>query len=136
MTPDWITVGVALAIHDAQIAEHGGAPGVRDLALLESALARPQNLAAYGKGEPDIARLAAVYACGIAQNHLFVDGNKRTSNVVALTFLELNGYALTADDAEQVAVWLRVADGSMKEAELAGWLRKNARALQRGSRSK
>jgi death-on-curing protein len=127
--PEWITLGVALAVHDAQIAEHGGAPGARDLALLESALARPQNLAAYGEAEPDIARLAAAYACSIARNHPFIDANKRTSNVVALTFLELNGYELIADDAEQVAVWPRVADGSMKEAELADWLRKNVKAL-------
>jgi death on curing protein len=127
--PEWITRSVALAIHDAQVAEHGGPAGVRDLALLESALARPQNLAAYGEADADAARLAAAYACAIAQNHPFVDGNKRTSNVVTLTFLELNGCELAAGDAEQVAVWLRVADGSMMEAELAAWLRENVTAL-------
>ena len=117
----WIKENSVLAIHDEQIAEHGGLAGVRDLPLLQSALARPQNLEAYGN--PDIADLAAAYAVGIARNHAFLDGNKRTAWVVAETFLLKNGYELIANDRDGVMTMLAVADGTMSEPELAIWLR-------------
>ena len=118
----WVAEDVVLAIHDEQLAEHGGMKGLRDESLLLSALARPQNLAAYGT--PDVADLAASYAVGIARNHAFIDGNKRTALVVAAgVFLPLNGYKLTASDGETVRVMLSVADGSMPEEELASWFR-------------
>ncbi|MGA2207526.1 MAG: type II toxin-antitoxin system death-on-curing family toxin [Terracidiphilus sp.] len=123
----WIKEGSVLAIHDEQIAEHGGLAGVRDLALLLSALARPQNLAAYGN--PDIADLAAAYAVGIARNHAFLDGNKRTAWVAAETFLLKNGYELMARDQDAVTTMLAVADGTMPEPEFAVWLRTYIRPL-------
>jgi death-on-curing protein len=116
------------AIHDEQIAEHGGLAGVRDKTLLLSALARPQNLEAYGN--PDIADLAAAYAAGIARNHPFLDGIKRTAIVVAGgVFLPLNGYELVADNREIVRVMLAVAEGLMADAELAAWFRTYMKAL-------
>jgi death on curing protein len=128
-TPDWrwIKESSVLAIHEEQIAEHGGLAGVRDLPLLQSALARPQNLAAYGS--PDVAELAASYAIGIARNHAFLDGNKRTAWVVAETFLLKNGYELIARDEDGVTAMLAVADGSMQEQEFAIWLRTYIRPL-------
>jgi death-on-curing protein len=118
----WVSEDVVLAVHDEQLAEHGGLAGVRDLPLLQSALARPKNLEAYGN--PDIADLAAAYAVGIARNHAFIDGNKRTALVVAAgIFLPLNGYELAASDGESVRAMLAVADGTMSEPELAIWLR-------------
>ncbi|KAA0575880.1 type II toxin-antitoxin system death-on-curing family toxin [Azospirillum sp. B21] len=119
----WVSAHVVKAIHDEQLAEHGGPSGIRDAGLLESALARPQNAAAYGG--PDAADLAASYAYGIARNHPFVDGNKRTALVVAELFLDLNGYALLADDASCVVTFLALAEGALSEADLAGWLRAN-----------
>ncbi len=92
----WVRADVVCAIHQRQIVEHGGAKGVRDENLLLSALARPQNILAYEDAEPDIARLAAAYAFGIAQNHPFIDGNKRVALVVCSTFLKLNGWNLVA----------------------------------------
>jgi death on curing protein len=122
----WVSTNVVLAIHEEQIAEHGGMPGLRDESLLLSALARPQHLAAYG--EPDIAGLAAAYAFGIARNHPFLDGNKRTALTVAAgVFLPLNGYKLDALDADTVRAILAIADGSMSEADFAAWLRNNIR---------
>jgi death-on-curing protein len=117
----WIKESSVLAIHDEQIAEHGGLAGVRELPLLQSALARPQNLEAYGN--PDLADLAAAYAVGIARNHAFLDGNKRTAWVVTETFLLKNGYELIANDRDGVMTMLAVADGTMSEPELAIWLR-------------
>ena len=122
----WITTEVATAAHAEQLAEHGGPfsvedRGVRDAGLLESALARPRNLADYG--EPDIAALAAAYAFGIARNHPFVDGNKRTAAVVSETFLMLNGYRLEASDAELVVAFVALAAGELSEDELADWFR-------------
>jgi len=118
----WVSEDVVLAIHDEQLAEHGGMAGLRDRSLLLSALARPQHLVAYGS--PYIADLAASYAVGIARNHAFIDGNKRTALVVAAgVFLPLNGYKLTASDGETVRAMLAVADGTMSEPELAIWLR-------------
>jgi death-on-curing protein len=116
------------AVHDEQIAEHGGLAGVRDKALLLSALARPQHLEAYGS--PDVADLAAAYAVGIARNHPFLDGNKRTAIVVAAgLFLPLNGYEIVADNREIVRVMLAVAEGLMDDAELAAWFRTYMKAL-------
>lgn len=122
MCPVWIAQAVVLAIHDEQIAEHGGAAGARDLGLLESALARPQHLAAY-EPEADLAALAAAYAYGIVRNHPFVDGNKRTALVVLELFLELNGHLLMADDADCVATFSALAAGDLSEEALAGWVR-------------
>lgn len=118
----WVTVEVALAAHDEQLAEHGGAAGVRDRNMLESAMARPLNLVAYG--EPDAAELAASYAFGIARNHPFVDGNKRTAAVVSQTFLALNGHDLTCDDVELVTTFLALAAGELDVGSLADWFRR------------
>ncbi len=127
----WIGLTTVLAIHEEQIAEHGGAGGVRDRGLLSSALDRPRNIAAYGPdGDSDVARLAAAYGCGIAKNHPFVDGNKRTALVVTETFLNLNGLKLTADDAACVAALRALADGTMKEEEFAGWIRDNVEPVR------
>ena len=120
---DWLTTADVLAIHDQLIAEHGGADGIRDINLLASALARPQQLFAYGQSEPDIAALAAAYAFGIAKNHAFVDGNKRTSAVVTEAFLRLNGLGLTATDIEIVQTWSDLGAGLITEPELIDWLR-------------
>lgn len=117
----WIVTEVAEAAHLEQITEHGGGEGVRDAGLLESAMARPRNLADYG--EPDIAALAAAYAYGIARNHPFVDGNKRTATVVSETFLSLNGHGLNASDAEVVVAFVALAAGELTEEELADWFR-------------
>ena len=123
MSPTWLLKSVVLAIHQEQLAEHGGLPGVRDEARLDAALDRPRNLEAYGK--PDIFDLAAAYAFGLCQGHAFIDGNKRTSFVAAELFLDLNGCELDADDADCVMTWLAMADGSMTEPEIAAWLRKH-----------
>ncbi|MBB5687509.1 type II toxin-antitoxin system death-on-curing family toxin [Sphingobium boeckii] len=117
----WVSLAVAEAAHAEQLAEHGGGEGVRDAGLLESAMARPQNLVTYG--DPDAAALAAAYAYGIARNHPFVDGNKRTAAVVSETFLMLNGYVLTATDAELVVAFLALAAGDLSEEELTDWFR-------------
>jgi len=117
----WVPLAAVLAIHDEQISEHGGIRGVRGLAVIESALARPRNLFAYGK--PDAAALAASYAFGLCSNHGFLDGNKRTAYVVAETFLDLNMCAMEATDEEVVNTMLAVASGVMPEARLAEWFR-------------
>ncbi len=123
----WIDPDALSAAHDEQLAEHGGAAGLRDAGLFESALARARNAAAYGT--PDVAALAAAYGFGLSKNHPFVDGNKRIALVATETFLMLNGHALTADDAQTVLVILSVAAGSFSEDALADWLRKNIAAL-------
>lgn len=119
----WVDAAVALAIHDEQLAEHGGAAGVRDAGAFELALARPLNLVAYG--QPDAAALAAAYAFGLARNHAFVDGNKRTAYVVAELFLALNGIRLTATDAAGILTFVALAAGEIDEAALADWFRSN-----------
>jgi death on curing protein len=119
----WLTAELVSAFHMRQLAEHGGGAGLRDAGLLESALQRPQNKIAYG--EPDAAGLAAAYAYGIARNHPFVDGNKRTALVASFTFLYLNGYKVTTSQAENVTVFLALASGNLTEDELAAWFRKN-----------
>lgn len=119
----WIDRRLALAIHDRQLAEHGGSSGVRDENLLESALARPQQLHACGDPPPDLADLAASLAYGLARNHPFVDGNKRTAYVVCRTFLALNGAELAATQEEKYLSILAVAEGKLKLEEFAAWLR-------------
>lgn len=120
----WLDSSVMLAVHDAQLAEHGGAASIRDGALLESALARPLHLATYG--EPDAAGIAAAYGYGIARNHPFIDGNKRTAFVAVELFLALNGYRLTADDADCVLTTLALAAGDIEEEAFADWIRATA----------
>jgi len=119
----WLDPDNLLAAHDEQLAEHGGASGIRDQGLFESALARPQNVAAYGT--PDAAALAAAYAYGLAKNHAFIDGNKRISLVALESFLALNGFDLTADDGQAVMVILSVASSAFDEDDVADWIRKN-----------
>jgi death-on-curing protein len=125
--PEWVWIdrAVLLAVHDEQLLEHGGALGTRDMGLFESAIARPRQLAHYEA--PDAADLAAAYAFGIARNHPFVDGNKRTAFVAAELFLALNGMDLHAADGVCVMTMLAVAAGQMDEATFARWLRDHAR---------
>lgn len=127
--PRWLREAVVLAIHEAQLAEHGGPAGVRDAGLMESALARPRQLQAYGMPAPDLAALAAAYGYGLARNHPFVDGNKRTALVVMETFLNLNGWELDASNVECVQAILLLAGGELDEVALADWLRPRLRAL-------
>lgn len=119
----WLLEEAVRAIHSRQISEHGGRPGIRDEGLLLSALARPQNLAAYGDPPPDWAALAASYSYGIARNHPFIDGNKRVALVAARTFLLINGADLVASQEKKYVTFLRLAEGRMSEDELAGWIR-------------
>lgn len=119
--PLWLSRQAIEIIHDEQLAEHGGAAGIRDAGLLESALARPQNLFAYGEG--DTGALAAAYAAGIARNHPFVDGNKRTGFLAAYTFLGVNGLDLISPIAEAIVMTLGLASGEMPEEGFAAWLR-------------
>ena len=123
--PDWgwVERDGAFAMHGEQLAEHGGADGIRNLDALDSALARPINLAAYG--EPDVAALAAAYAFGIARNHPFVDGNKRTAAVVSVAFILLNGHDCTATPAELTVAFLALAAGELGEEEMADWFRRH-----------
>lgn len=120
----WLLEETLTAIHHRQIAEHGGSEGLRDEGLLLSALARPQNLLAYAEPAPDLASLAAAYAYGIARNHPFVDGNKRTALVAARTFLILNGVDLEATQDDKVLTFLNLAEGTISEEQLADWIRK------------
>jgi death on curing protein len=117
----WVDLAVIHAVHDRQLAEHGGADGVRDAGGVDSALARPVNLAHYGA--PDAADLAAAYAYGLARNHGFVDGNKRTAWIAARLFLADNGYRLGFDPADAVRIMEGVAGGTVTETELAAWFR-------------
>jgi len=119
----WLEKALVLAIHERQLSEHGGSTGVREEGLLESALARPQQLHAYGDPAPDLADLAASLASGLARNHPFVDGNKRTAAVACETFLELNGARLDAEDLELYPLYLALAEGKLSEREFADWLR-------------
>ena len=119
--PEWIGLHVALAIHERQLAEHGGGVGVRDEGLLESALSRPVN--AWHYGDPDAADLAAAYAYAVARNHPFVDGNKRTAWVLARLFLRLNHVSLHFDPADAIRTMLALAAGELSEGELAAWFR-------------
>ena len=129
----WSEKELVLAIHDRQLAEHGGCGGVRDEGLLESALARPHQLHAYDDPAPDFADLAAALAYGLARNHPFVDGDKRTAHVAYRTFLELNGIRLDATDEEKYLTMLALAEGKLGERDFAAWLRAHARAPGRGA---
>ena len=121
----WVREDVAFAIHDRQLAEHGGPEGVRDAGALESALARPRNLAAYER--PDAAALAAAYAYGLDRNHPFADGNKRAAWVVARVFLATNGHRLEFDAPDAVRTIEALAAGTLSEPELATWFRQRVR---------
>jgi len=118
----WLLFEAVLAMHKAQIVQHGGDDGVRDIGLLDSALARPKNVEAY-EPDADLARLAAAYGFGIAKNHPFIDGNKRTALVATLSFLEINGVELIAKTKDLYLAFLSLADGTLTEDELAAWLR-------------
>lgn len=119
----WVNREVLLLLHDESLAEHGGAPGVRDAGLLDSALARPVNLAMYA--QPNIAELAASYAVGLAKNHAFVDGNKRAAFLAVGLFLGINGYRLRATQAEATLAVMGVAAGEVDEAGFAQWIREH-----------
>ena len=123
LEPEWLSLDIALAVHDRQLAEHGGPTGVRDQGLLESALARPLNQWTYG--EDDLCALAAAYAYGIARNHPFADGNKRTAWVFARLFLMLNGQSLSFTPRMAIDVVLALAAGELGEDELADWFRQH-----------
>ncbi|MGH8400702.1 MAG: type II toxin-antitoxin system death-on-curing family toxin [Gammaproteobacteria bacterium] len=123
----WLEKSLVLAVHDRQLAEFGGSAGVRDETLLESALARPQQLFAYGNPPPDLAELAASLAFGIARNHPFVDGNKRTAATSCETFLELNHATLEAEDLELFPQYLALAEGNLSEKDFAAFLRSHIR---------
>lgn len=123
----WLDAPLVLAIHDRQLAEHGGMAGVRDENLLDSALARPQQMQAYADPMPDLADLAAALAYGLARNHPFIDGNKRTAAVACETFIELNGGSLLAEDAELFSLYLALADGRLPAETFAIWLRERLR---------
>lgn len=120
----WLLEETVIAIHQRQVSEHGGIEGLRDEGLLSSALARPQNLLACAQPRPDLAALAAAYAYGIARDHPFVDGNKRTALVAARTFLLLNGVNLEASQDEKYLTFLQLAAGTVTEEQLADWIRK------------
>jgi death-on-curing protein len=123
--PLWISKKAVLAMHSAQLAEHGGSDGIRDETLLTSALAKPLNVFAYAD-QPDIFRLAASYAFGITRNHAFVDGNKRTTLVVSITFLDRNGWNIVSSKEDVYFTFLHLDDGSLSEEELAAWFTKHA----------
>ena len=126
MTLRWVDAKALLLLHDESLAEHGGSPGLRDPGLLDSALARPLNLCAYG--DPDFAGVAAAYAVGLAKNHPFVDGNKRAAFLAVGLFLALNGRRLVADQAEATLTMLAVAAGDLSGDAFADWLRQHARS--------
>ena len=119
----WLDSALIHAVHEEQLAEHGGGTGVRDGNLLASALARPEQLAHYGT--PDVADLAASYGFGISRNHPFIDGNKRTAFVAVELFLALNGFELIAPDADCVINMLELAAGNLPETDFAVWIRQN-----------
>lgn len=125
--PIWITKAVVLAIHERQLSEHGGGSGVRDDGLLESALGKPKNLFSYSEGQIDLAAMAVSYAFGIARNHPFIDGNKRSALVVSRTFLRLNGADIDATKEDKYLTFLALAAGDVSEEELAAWFRKSIR---------
>jgi death-on-curing protein len=125
----WLDVTDVAAYHTEQISEHGGGAGLRDRSLLESALARPLNLAAYGK--PTAFELAAAYAFGIAKNHPFVDGNKRVAFVASITFLELNGWKFVATEEDTAIAFLGLAGGRVTEQDLSRWLEARSRKAAR-----
>jgi death-on-curing protein len=127
----WLDKRLALAIHERQLAEHGGSGGVRDEKLLESALARPQQLHAYRDPPADFADLAASLAYGLARNHPFVDGNRRTAAVCCEVFLAINNIALEAEDSELYTEYYALAEGTLEETDFADWLRPRLKLASR-----
>lgn len=123
----WVPVAAVTAIHDRQIARHGGAPGLRDQALLEMGCARAMNFAAYHSA--GLSEIAAAYAFGIAKAHAFIDGNKRTAFVTAITFLRLNGHAFNPDPVDGVRMMENLASGDVTEADFASWLEQGMTAI-------
>lgn len=128
--PRWIEERDALAIHDRLLALHGGAIGLRDRGLLESALARPRQHYAYA-GESDVVEMAALYTAAIVRNHPFVDGNKRTGFVIGVLFLELHGFDFKASEADATQAVMALAAGTLDEGGYTAWLRENARNKRR-----
>jgi death on curing protein len=124
--PIWLEMDAVLALHDMQLAAFGGAAGLRDAGLLESALYRPRNVFCYAAVPPSLARLAAAYAFGLVQNHPFVDGNKRTGLVVSFTFLKLNGQRITASEEDAYQTFLTLASGALSEEALTDWMAENS----------
>ncbi|MCP4656584.1 MAG: type II toxin-antitoxin system death-on-curing family toxin [bacterium] len=124
----WVQEDAILAVHDRLLAVHGGAAGIRDRGLLDSAMARPQNLTAYGT--PDVFQLAAAYASGIVHNHPFVDGNKRAGFMAAFIFLSRNGWDLLASEVEATRTMLSLAAGETSEEQFAAWLGENCRRIE------
>jgi death-on-curing protein len=127
--PIWIDKADALAIHDDLLVLHGGAPGIRDMTLLESALARAQQYYAYAE-KPDLIEMAAAYTAGIVRNHPFVDGNKRSGFVAGTLFLEMNGYEFTASEAEATQMVLGLASRKLSEAQFTAWFRDNVKRVR------
>ena len=123
--PVWILRDAVLAMHEEALVLYGGPGGVRDMGLLESALARPKNIFTYAEQSPSLAQLAAAYARGIVANHPFVDGNKRTAFIVALTFLLRNGFIVTASKEDRVLTFWNLAAGEISEEQLAAWFERN-----------
>jgi len=128
--PIWLGVELIERLHDRQLAEHGGPAGIRDRGMLESALGRARQKFAYGGPDIELSDLAAAYAFGLARNHPFVDGNKRTAAVACELFLELNGYLLVASDEDLYPVFAALAAGELDEDQLAVWLRRHSRPEQ------
>jgi death on curing protein len=124
--PIWLELDVVLALHDMQLAAFGGAVGLRDAGLLESALYRPRNVLCYAEEAPSLARLAAAYAFGLVENHPFVDGSERTGLVVSFTFLKLNGRRITASEEDAYVTFLALAAGTLGEEALADWMAGNS----------
>jgi death-on-curing protein len=123
--PRWVSKRAVLALHREQLVEHGGSDGIRDEFLLDSALAKPQNVFAYAE-KPDIFQLAASYAFGIARNHAFVDGNKPTALVVSVLFLNRNGWDIASSKVDEYDTFLHLAEGSLSEEEMAAWFTRTA----------
>jgi len=126
-TPVWVLRETVLTLHEQSLAEFGGAAGIRDEGLLDSALGKPKNLSAYGK--PALFDLAASYGFSLVKNHPFIDGNKRAGFIVAVLFLELNGYCFQASEADAAVRTLALAAGEMSEKEFAAWLKANSRRV-------
>ena len=127
----WLTKQEVLAFHDMQLSWHGGASGIRDEGLLESALARAQNIASYSEEAPSLAVLAAAYGSGIVRNHPFVDGNKRTALVATFTFIERNGFRVMASQEDAYFAFYDLAAGKLSEEELAQWLEVNTEPVSK-----
>lgn len=127
--PEWLETATVRLFHKRQLAEHGGMAGLRDENMLMSALAKPQQLWCYGSPPPDICALASAYAYGLAKNHPFLDGNKRTAAIACETFLILNGRSFAIGEEEKYPVYLALAAGEIPEEEFAEWLRENTRPL-------